>query len=51
MEDCDCQNKIMDFENYFQYCSYCGKIFDICPTTVLNDFHLHKQEGNIKKTN
>jgi len=49
MEECDCKNKIMDYENYFQYCSYCGKIFDICPTTVFNDFHLYKQDGNIKK--
>jgi len=44
------ENKIMDLENYFQYCINCGKIFDICPTTVLNDFHLHKQEGYIKKS-
>ena len=43
--DCNCENKILDSENYFYYCQECGKIFDICPTLILNPENLFKQEG------
>jgi len=31
------------------YCSDCGKVFDICPTIIFDDFHLYKQEGHFAK--
>ena len=43
--DCECQEKVFDHENYCNYCVECGKMFDICPTIVLNDYQLYKQEG------
>ena len=44
-ELCNCETKILDYENYFYYCQECGKIFDICPTLILDQENLFKQEG------
>jgi len=43
--DCKCINKIMDHENYYKYCNDCGKIFEICPTIIEDEYSLMKQEG------
>lgn len=35
----------MDHENYYKYCNDCGKIFEICPTIIEDEYSLMKQEG------
>ena len=48
-DDCKCINKIIDYENYYEYCSECGKIFEIHSSIIYDDYFLMKQEGFYRK--